>query len=136
VKIGQILPTVVLHDLESILNLHNNLVLVERSTTTSDFNQRRLIAADLIASGDLELWYELFAQKTEIASDKVMLTLTWVSDQLLPKGLQFILKFGNDEHPHHILHTNSASWELPVKILIDPRSGRLRAPLVLIMLLY
>lgn len=129
-KISQILPSVVSHELGAFLGIHKVDNDTQRGSTMLDFSQRRLIAADLIMSGDLELWYELFAQKEESA-EQVTLQLTWVSDLPTPPGIQFILKFSDKESVQHILESNMVTWQMPVADLIDPRNGRVRTPIVL-----
>jgi hypothetical protein len=100
---------------------------------SDNLSRRRLIAADVIVAGAVEVWYELSAERTLDHPDSITFILDMTSDTPLPDTATVLLDFGRASLEVALDENGQASWTMPETSVIDRKSKTLRGPTAIIL---
>ncbi|MCL5999176.1 MAG: hypothetical protein M1546_24400 [Chloroflexi bacterium] len=89
----------------------------------------RLLAADVLITDGLELWYELLVSRPVADTDRIAFTLRVVSDPGLPAGVTLQVHFGEYVHAVQLDEQGHCTWTLPVDQVLERRNKRIRRPI-------
>lgn len=94
----------------------------------------KLLVADLLLSGQVEIWYELFWARHSTDPYVYIFTLYLARVDSLPPSLTVLVHFGPVIHQVQLDSTGRAEWTLPAAVVLDPKHKRFLRPISLLLL--
>lgn len=94
----------------------------------------KLLVADLLLSGQVEIWYELFWARATTDPYAYVFTLYLARIDSLPPLHSVLIHFGPLVHQVQLDSTGKAEWTLPATVVLDPKHKRFLRPISLMLL--
>ena len=94
----------------------------------------KLLVADLLLSGQVEIWYELFWVRDAIDPCAYVFMLYLARIDSLPPPRSVFVHFGPVVHHVQLDSTGKAEWSLPETVVLDPKHKRFLRPIRLTLL--
>ncbi len=94
----------------------------------------KLLVADLLLNGQVEIWYELFWTRDATDPRVFIFTLYLARIDSLPSPLNVLIHFGPVVHHVQLDSTGKAEWALPATVVLDLKHKRFLRPISLMLL--